>query len=80
MKYIQNLVIVMTILMVSIQAQAQQSEKNPFAGAVFEIDNYVDGKFDNSEDLSFSDTHVERGVYLSRIWIQKGGLQSVEKR
>jgi len=36
--------------------------KNPFAGKTYRIDNYIGEKLDNSEDLVFTDTHVEGSI------------------
>ncbi len=39
-----------------------QGNVNSFAGKTFRIDNYIGDKFDNSEDLVFTNVHVEGSI------------------
>lgn len=49
-----------TLVFLAFFAQAQNA--NLFEGKVFKIDNYIEEKFDNSEDLTFTKSHVEGSI------------------
>ena len=50
----------LSLILTSIFTLAQNT--NPFANQTFQINNYIDGKFDNEEDLIFSTDQVEGSV------------------
>lgn len=51
------------MLIMAAQAHAQQ-QTAPFEGKVFTIDNYIEGKFDNREDLTFHQQKLEGSVCI----------------
>ncbi|WP_298545281.1 hypothetical protein [uncultured Aquimarina sp.] len=59
-KYI-FLTLIIIVATLSVNAQNNQ---NSFAGKTFRIDNYIGDKFDNSEDLVFTDTDVEGSICI----------------
>ncbi len=63
MNKIKKYVFLMLSLTVMVyHANAQGDGKNDFAGKTFRIDNYIGDKFDNSEDLVFTDIEVEGSI------------------
>jgi len=57
-----RILIMIGILIFATSIYAQSYNENPFSGKVFKIDNFIDGKFDNTEDLTFSETKVEGSI------------------
>ncbi len=61
MNFTTNVLIALSIMLISSEGFAQ-SGVTPFSGTVFSIDNYIGDKFDNTEDLSFTNTTVEGSI------------------
>jgi len=54
--------LILSSILISSTTIAQNNKENSFAGKTFRIDNYIEDKFDNSEDLVFTDTDVEGSI------------------
>ncbi len=54
--------IFLAFIAISTIVNLKAQSKSPFEGAVFTIDNYIEDKFDNTEDLTFKDNYVEGSI------------------
>lgn len=56
------IVLLFSIVAINFNLNAQSNGTNSFSGKTFRIDNYIGDKFDNSEDLVFTDSDVEGSI------------------